>query len=103
MDYDALAFITAASPRPHHAEILEVAASDITGICIHNDYVGSQHVVDDGTVDANYLLHLPYLEDFNARTAPPTSASIAHPRGSHGSVRRQQTTLDALSYLHPVT
>ena len=73
VDYDALKGQTitiAASPTPH-AEILEVAkeilaAKEITlDIQSFNDYVVPNTVVDDGTVDANYFQHLPYLEEFN--------------------------------------
>ena len=73
VDYEALKGQTitiAASPTPH-AEILEVAkeilaAKEITlDIQSYNDYVVPNTVVDDGTVDANYFQHLPYLEEFN--------------------------------------
>ena len=73
VDYDALKGQTisiAASPTPH-AEILEVAkeilaAKEITlDIQSFNDYVVPNTVVDDGTVDANYFQHVPYLDDFN--------------------------------------
>ena len=73
VDYDALAGETisiAASPTPH-AEILEVvkeilAEKNITlDIQVYNDYVVPNTVVEDGTVDANYFQHVPYLDDFN--------------------------------------
>lgn len=75
LDYAALAGQTisvAASPTPH-AEVLAVAkeilaAKDITlDIREFNDYVVPNTVVEDGTVDANYFQHIPYLEDFNAQ------------------------------------
>ena len=105
VDYDALKGETisvAASPTPH-AEILEVAkeilaAKDITlDIQVYNDYVVPNTVVDDGTVDANYFQHLPYLEDFNAQngTHIVSIASIhVEPMGLYGG---KQTTLDALT------
>ena len=105
VDYDALKGQTisiAASPTPH-AEILEVAkeilaAKDITlDIQSYNDYVVPNTVVDDGTVDANYFQHLPYLEDFNAQNSTHiVSISTVHvePMGLYGG---KQTTLDALS------
>ncbi len=105
VDYDALKGQTitiAASPTPH-AEILEVAkeilaAKDITlDIQNYNDYVVPNTVVDDGTVDANYFQHLPYLEDFNAQNGTHiASISAVHvePMGLYGG---KQTTLDALS------
>ena len=105
VDYDALkgeTITVAASPTPH-AEILEVAkeilaAKDITlDIQVYNDYVVPNTVVDDGTVDANYFQHLPYLEDFNAQNGTHI-ASIAsihvEPMGLYGG---KQTTLDALT------
>ena len=105
VDYDALKGETisvAASPTPH-AEILEVAkeilaAKDITlDIQVYNDYVVPNTVVDDGTVDANYFQHLPYLEDFNAQNGTHiVSISAVHvePMGLYGG---KQTTLDAVS------
>ena len=105
VDYDALkgeTITAAASPTPH-AEILEVAkeilaAKDITlDIQVYNDYVVPNTVVDDGTVDANYFQHLPYLEDFNAQNGTHiVSISAVHvePMGLYGG---KQTTLDAVS------
>ena len=105
VDYDALKGQTitiAASPTPH-AEILEavkeiLAAKDITlDIQTYNDYVVPNTVVDDGTVDANYFQHLPYLEDFNAQNGTHiASISAVHvePMGLYGG---KQTTLDALT------
>ena len=105
VDYDALKGETisvAASPTPH-AEILEVAkeilaAKDITlDIKSYNDYVVPNTVVDDGTVDANYFQHLPYLEDFNAQNGTHIASIAAihvEPMGLYGG---KQTTLDALT------
>ena len=105
VDYDALKGATvsvAASPTPH-AEILAIAkeilaAKDITlDIQEYNDYVVPNTVVEDGTVDANYFQHLPYLEDFNAQNSTHivSIASIhVEPMGLYGG---KQTTLDALS------
>ena len=104
VDYDALkgqTITVAASPTPH-AEILEVAkeilaAKDITlDIQVYNDYVVPNTVVDDGTVDANYFQHLPYLEDFNAENNThivSVSAIHVEPMGLYGGL---QTSLDAL-------
>jgi len=105
VDYDALkgeTITVAASPTPH-AEILEVvkeilAAKDITlDIQVYNDYVVPNTVVDDGTVNANYFQHLPYLEDFNAQNGTHIASIAAihvEPMGLYGG---KQTTLDALS------
>ena len=104
VDYDALkgeTITVAASPTPH-AEILEVAkeilaAKDITlDIQVFNDYVVPNTVVEDGTVDANYFQHLPYLEDFNAENNThivSVSAIHVEPMGLYGG---RQTSLDAL-------
>ena len=105
VDYEALKGQTitiAASPTPH-AEILEVAkeilaAKDITlDIKSYNDYVVPNTVVDDGTVDANYFQHTPYLDDFNAENGThivSVAAIHVEPMGLYGG---KQTTLDALS------
>ena len=105
VDYDALAGETisiAASPTPH-AEILEVVKSilaekNITlDIQVYNDYVVPNTVVEDGTVDANYFQHKPYLDDFNAENNThivSVAAIHVEPMGLYGG---KQTTLDALS------
>ena len=105
VDYAALAGETisvAASPTPH-AEILEVAkeilaAKDITlDIQTYNDYVVPNTVVEDGTADANYFQHTPYLDDFNAEKGThivSVAAIHVEPMGLYGG---KQTTLDALS------
>ena len=104
LDYEALkgATITvAASPAPH-AEILAVAkeilaAKDITlDIREFNDYVVPNTVVEDGTVDANYFQHVPYLDDFNKEQGTHiVSVSAVHvePMGLYGG---KQTSLDVL-------
>ena len=105
VDYTALKGTTitiAASPTPH-AEILEVAktilaAKDITlDIQVYNDYVVPNTVVEDGTVDANYFQHLPYLEDFNKEQGTHiVSIATIHvePMGLYGG---KQTSLDTLT------
>ncbi len=105
VDYDALSGETisvAASPTPH-AEILEVVKSilaekNITlDIQVFNDYVVPNTVVEDGTVDANYFQHTPYLDDFNAENGThivSVAAIHVEPMGLYGG---KQTTLDALS------
>ena len=104
IDYDALNGETvscAATPAPH-CEVLEVckdilAAKGITlDIQVYNDYVVPNTVVDDGTLDANYFQHLPYLEDFNAENNThivSVSAIHVEPMGLYGGL---QTSLDAL-------
>ena len=104
VDYEALkgaAITVAASPTPH-AEILAVAgeilaAKDITlDIREFNDYVVPNTVVEDGTVDANYFQHVPYLDDFNKEQGTHiVSVSAVHvePMGLYGG---KQTSLDVL-------
>lgn len=59
-----------ASPSPH-AEILEYAKDALAAkgvnieVVTYNDYVQPNLAVEDGSIDANYFQHLPYLEDFN--------------------------------------
>ena len=99
VDYDALKGQTitiAASPTPH-AEILEAAKEITLDIQSFNDYVVPNTVVDDGTVDANYFQHLPYLEDFNTQNGTHIASIAAihvEPMGLYGG---KQTTLDALT------
>ena len=65
----------AASPTPH-AEILEKAKPILLEqgydleIKIFDDYVLPMTVVDSGELDANYAVHVPYLESFNAEQGP---------------------------------
>ncbi len=104
IDYAALAGQTisvAASPAPH-AEILAIAREilaekNITlDIQEFSDYVIPNNVVEDGTVDANYFQHLPYLEDFNAENGThivSVAAIHVEPLGIYGG---KQSSLDAL-------
>ena len=84
------------------ARILEVAKEilaekDITlDIQTYNDYVVPNTVVEDGTVDANYFQHTPYLDDFNKENGThivSVAAIHVEPMGLYGG---KQTTLDAL-------
>ena len=60
----------AASPTPH-AEILEKVKPILKeqgydlDIKIFEDYVLPMTVVESGEIDANYAVHVPYLESFN--------------------------------------
>ena len=95
--------ITVGASATPHAEILEVvkeilAEKNITlDIQVYNDYVVPNTVVEDGTVDANYFQHKPYLDDFNAENNThivSVAAIHVEPMGLYGG---KQTTLDALS------
>ena len=66
-----LPFCRHASPSPH-AEILEhvkplLAEHNVElDIVEFDDYVMPNTGVEDGSLDANYFQHQPYLNDFNA-------------------------------------
>lgn len=104
VDYDALKgqkISVAASPTPH-AEILAVAKDILAEKNItldvqeYNDYVVPNNVVEDGTVDANYFQHVPYLDDFNQQNNTHiVSAAVIHvePLGLYGG---KQSSLDAV-------
>lgn len=87
IDYTALSGATikvGASPVPH-AEILEVAKQILAQknvaleIVEYSDYVQPNLALQDGSLDANYFQHLPYLEDFNANNATTlVSAAAIH-------------------------
>ena len=59
-----------ASSTPH-AEILESVKEDLAAkgytleVVIYDDYVLPNKALADGTLDANYFQHIPYLENFN--------------------------------------
>ncbi len=105
VDYGALKGQTisvGASPSPH-AEILEIskellAAKGITlDVQTYNDYVIPNNVVEDGTLDANFFQHAPYLNDFNAQNGTHLVNVVGvhvEPMGLYGG---KQTTLDAVS------
>lgn len=60
-----------ATPAPH-AEILEYIAPALAEqgieleITVFNDYLVPNAALYDGSLDANYFQHLPYLENYNA-------------------------------------
>lgn len=91
----------AASPSPH-SEILNIAKDilakkEITlDIQEYTDYVIPNNIVEDGTVDANYFQHKPYLDDFNEQNSTHlVSAGAIHvePMGIYGG---KQKSLDAI-------
>ena len=104
VDYAALSgqkITVAASPVPH-AVILSVckdilAEKNITlDIQEFTDYVVPNTVVDDGTLDANYFQHEPYLNDFNEQQGTKI-VTVLHvhvePMALYGG---KQKTLDPL-------
>lgn len=88
-----------ATPAPH-VEILEqvkpiLAEQGITlEIVEFSDYPLVNPAVADGTLDANYFQHLPYLDDFNAKNGD----SLVSAGGIHiepmGVYPGKQTSLD---------
>ena len=68
---DAVTLKVGASPAPH-AEILEHAAAllEDQGIALDivefDDYVMPNTALEEGSLDANYFQHQPYLTNFNA-------------------------------------
>ena len=60
-----------ATPAPH-AEILELIKPKLAEqgiemeITVFNDYLVPNAALADGSLDANYFQHLPYLENYNA-------------------------------------
>ena len=75
VDYAALSGQTikvGASPAPH-AEILSVAKEILAEknvtleVVEYSDYVQPNLSLEDGSLDANYFQHLPYLDDFNLK------------------------------------
>ncbi len=102
IDYASLSGATikvGASPVPH-AEILEVAKQILAekniklDIIEYSDYVQPNLALQDGSLDANYFQHLPYLEDFNAsNNTTLVSAATIHvePMGIYS---KNHTSLD---------
>lgn len=71
-----------ASPSPH-AQILEfikpqLEAEGITlEVTTFTDYVTPNTALNEGSIDANYFQHLPYLEDFNVQHKMELKSVIA--------------------------
>lgn len=90
-----------ASSTPH-AEILEQVKDTLADegyeleIVIYDDYVLPNQALAEGTLDANYFQHTPYLDDFNKENGThivSVAAIHVEPMGLYGG---KQTTLDAL-------
>lgn len=71
-DSDALIPVkVGASPTPH-AELLNLVVDDMAAlgydlqIYEYTDYIQPNVAVSDGSLDANFFQHLPYLESYNA-------------------------------------
>ena len=95
--------ITVGASATPHAEILEQIKQALADegyelkIVTYDDYVLPNQALADGTLDANYFQHKPYLDDFNAENNThivSVAAIHVEPMGLYGG---KQTTLDALS------
>ena len=91
-----------ASPAPH-AEILEVAKEELAKegveleIVQFTDYVMPNTSLEDGSLDANYFQHKPYLDDFNANNGThlvPVASIHYEPLGLYPG---KTTSIDALA------
>jgi len=70
-DIDESKLITVGASATPHAEILEEARAALEAdgwelkIVIYDDYVLPNQALADGTIDANYFQHTPYLNSYN--------------------------------------
>lgn len=85
--------VVGASSTPH-AEILEQVKAVLAEegydlqIVVYDDYVLPNLALEDGTLDANYFQHTPYLDSFNASNGTDlVSAALIHyePFGIYGN------------------
>lgn len=86
--------ITVGASSTPHAEILEqvteaLAAEGYTlKVVIYDDYVLPNQALSDGSLDANYFQHVPYLNSYNASNGTDlVSAAMIHyePFGLYGN------------------
>ena len=86
--------ITVGASSTPHAEILEAIKPELAAagyelnIVIYDDYVLPNTALEDGTLDANYFQHTPYLNSFNAENGTHlVSAALVHyePFGLYGN------------------
>ncbi len=86
--------ITVGASATPHAEILEQVKQTLADegyelkIVTYDDYVLPNQALADGTLDANYFQHKPYLDSFNAKNGTSlVSAGIIHyePFGIYGN------------------
>jgi D-methionine transport system substrate-binding protein len=89
-----LTTITVGASSTPHAEILEVVKDALAeegydlNIVVYDDYVLPNQALADGTLDANYFQHTPYLVSFNASNGTDlvAAASIHYePFGIYGN------------------
>ena len=94
--------ITVGASATPHAEILEQVKQALADegyelkIVTYDDYVLPNQALADGTLDANYFQHEPYLDDFNKQNNTNiVTVCYVHvePMALYGG---KQTTLDAV-------
>ena len=95
--------LTVGASSTPHAEILEAARETLKEkgydlkVVIYDDYVLPNKALADGTLDANYFQHAPYLNSFNASNGTDlVSAAAIHyePFGIYG---KEISSLQALA------
>ena len=81
---ESVKLVVGASSTPH-AELLELVKAALAEqnialeIVIYDDYVLPNTALQDGTLDANYFQHTPYLNSFNASNGTDlVSAGLIH-------------------------
>ncbi len=86
--------ITVGASSTPHAEILEQVKETLAKdgyelkIVVYDDYVLPNQALSDGTLDANYFQHSPYLNSYNASNGTDlVSAALIHyePFGIYGN------------------
>ena len=77
--------LTVGASSTPHAELLEIVKPALAeqgielNIVIYDDYVLPNTALQDGTLDANYFQHTPYLNSFNASNGTDlVSAGLIH-------------------------
>ena len=77
--------LTVGASSTPHAELLELVKPALAeqgielDIVIYDDYVLPNTALQDGTLDANYFQHTPYLNSFNASNGTDlVSAGLIH-------------------------
>ena len=88
--------LTVGASSTPHAELLEIVKPALAeqgielDIVIYDDYVLPNTALQDGTLDANYFQHTPYLNSFNASNGTDlVSAGLIHyePFGIYSKTR----------------
>ncbi len=93
--------VVGASPAPH-AEILEAIKPVLAEqgydleIVEFTDYVQPNLALEDGSLDANYFQHVPYLDDFNAENGTSIVPLVAVHFEPFGIYAGKTASLDAL-------